>query len=199
MRTFVIKARKGTTRWDQLRSHLGTKAHIEVIVHSIINAFFMANDFRMDVEVYIILDSSADFPHTIKLSATDGLSLGGFHEEAIIQLIEHALKNSLGLRKDQTKIIAPGVSITGFGFEKLISQLIQTRSLYLLDKKGEHIKRMIIDPNPVFILSDHLSMPKKTMHGLKRHGVKPISLGNKMLFASQCIVLINYEMDMTII
>jgi tRNA (pseudouridine54-N1)-methyltransferase len=38
-------------------------------------------------------------------------------------------------------------------------------------------------------------MPKKTFHGLERLGAKKISLGAKMLFASQCVVLIQHELD----
>lgn len=196
MRTFIIRARKGTTRWERVRSQIGTKEHFEVVTHSVINAFFISSDFRVDVEVYIVLDSSEDFPRTIKLSASEGLSISGFHEEAVIQLIEKALKNSFGLQKDQIKTVDKGITVHGFGFERLVSNLIQTRTLYLLDNKGEDIRNTKLESNPVFILSDHLVMPKKTISGLKRHGLKSISLGKKMLFASQCIVLLNHEMDL---
>jgi len=50
-------------------------------------------------------------------------------------------------------------------------------------------------PNPVFILSDHLAMPKNIIKSLKRRGVESISLCKKMLFASQCVVILNYELD----
>ncbi|OGV38380.1 MAG: hypothetical protein A3F46_00330 [Legionellales bacterium RIFCSPHIGHO2_12_FULL_42_9] len=196
MRTFILRARKGTTRWDLVRSQLGAKEHCEVVAHSVINAFFIASGFRVDVEFYIILDSSEDFPRTIKLSGGEGLSISGFHEEAVIQLIEKTLKDSRGLHKDQILVVAPGIQIYGFGFERLISKLIQTRTLYLLDRQGESIRQIKLELDPVFILSDHLAMPKKTISGLKRNGLKTISLGKQMLFASQCIVLINHEMDL---
>jgi tRNA (pseudouridine54-N1)-methyltransferase len=199
MRTFVIKARKGTTRWEKLRSTVGGKEHFEVVAHSVINAFFVSSDFRSDVEVYIILDSSDDFPRTIKLSSQDGISLSGFHEEAVITLVEQALKNSPGLRKDETKLIAPGLEISGFGFEKLTANLLKTRKVYLLDPKGPDIRdlgsNLELDPHPVFVLSDHLAMPKKSIKGLERHGLESVSLGRKMLFASQCVVILHYEMD----
>ena len=195
MRTFIIRARKGTTRWDKVRSQLGTKDHFEVVAHSVINAFFISSDFRTDVEVYIVLDSSEDFPRTIKLSANEGLSLEGFHEEAVIRLVENALKNSSGLQKDKTQTVDKGVQVSGFGFERLVSNLGQTRPLYLLDNKGDDVRTITFKPDPVFILSDHLMMPKKTIIGLKRHGHNTLSLGKKMLFASQCVVLINWALD----
>ncbi len=195
MRTFIIKARKGTTHFERVRSQVGGKAHLEVVAHSVINAFYISSDFRQDVEVYIILDSSDDFPRTIKLSSADGLSMSGFHEEAVISLLESTLKATQHLRKDETVIVDKGIQISGFGFERLIAQLIETRPIYLLDSKGSDIRKTPLEPNPIFVLSDHLAMPKKTVAGLKRKGLKTISLGKKMLFASQCIVLIHDEMD----
>lgn len=195
MRTFIIRARQGTTRWDKVKSNIGTKGHFEIIAHTVINAFFLSNDFRKDTEVYIVLDSSEDFPRTIKLSSNEGVSLEGFHEEAIINVLEATLKNSPLLQKNETQIIGKGIQISGFGFEKLVSILLETRPIYLLDPKGEDIRSFRIEDNPVFILSDHIAMPKNNLKALKRQGAKPISLGKKMLFASQCVVLLNHELD----
>lgn len=195
MRTFVIRARKGSTRFERIRSNIGANDHFEVVAHTVINAFFISNGFRENVEVYIILESSEDFPRTIKLSSNDGLSIGGFHEESVVELVEMALKNSPNLHKDETQTIAPGVQISGFGFEKLIAKLLATRPIYLLDRKGDDIRSAVIKPNPVFILTDHLPMPANSIKSFKRRGVNTISLGKKMLFASQCVVLINYELD----
>jgi tRNA (pseudouridine54-N1)-methyltransferase len=142
-----------------------------------------------------VLDSSEDFPRTIKLSGGEGLSIAGFHEAAVLDVIEHALKNSVGLKKDETRVLAPGVQISGFGFERLVANLLETRPVYLLDRKGEDIRTAELGLNPVFVLSDHLAMPKNSVKGLKRRGLQMISLGKKMLFASQCIVLLNYELD----
>jgi len=203
VRTFIIKARKGTTRWELVRSQIGSRAHFEVIAHAVINAFFISNGFRDDVEVYIVLDSSEDFPRTIKLSSSAGLSLAGFHEAAVLDVIETALKDSQGLQKNTTMDVAPGVQISGFGLEKLVGSLLgddslENRPVYLLEPKGEDIRTMLLEDqpiNPVFILSDHLALPKKSVKGFKRHGLKTISLGKKMLFAAQCVVLLNYELD----
>jgi tRNA (pseudouridine54-N1)-methyltransferase len=195
MRTFIIRARKGTTRWEKIRSNIGLKDHFEVVAHSVINAFFISKGFREDVEFYIVLDSSEDFPRTIKLSASEGLSIAGFHEEAVFELIEKALKESEGLIKDETRNIAPGLMISGFGFEKLLQHLLLTRSIYLLEPKGDDVRVAELDRDPVFVLTDHIPMPKNNMKSLKRQGVKILSLGKRMLFASQCVVLLNDQMD----
>jgi tRNA (pseudouridine54-N1)-methyltransferase len=38
-------------------------------------------------------------------------------------------------------------------------------------------------------------MPAKTFHTLERLGAIKVTLGPTMLFASQCVVLIHYELD----
>ena len=38
-------------------------------------------------------------------------------------------------------------------------------------------------------------MPKKILPSLERLGARKLSLGPTMLFASQCVVLIHYELD----
>jgi len=198
MRTFIIRARSGTTKWERVRSSVGGKNHFEVIAHSVMNAFFVSNGFREDVEVYIVLESSEDFPRTIKLSGGEGLSLSGFHEEAILEVVEKALKDSVNLKKDEMQKIAPGLQIYGFGFEKCVANLLGARPVYLLDRKGEDLRTVSFPPDPVFVLSDHLAMPKNSVKGLMRKGLKAISLGRKMLFASQCVVLIHDELDRSI-
>jgi tRNA (pseudouridine54-N1)-methyltransferase len=195
MRTFIIRARKGSTRWERIRSNVGNNDHFEVVAHTVINAFFTSNGFREDVEVYIILESSEDFPRTIKLIGNEGLSIAGFHEEAIFELVEKALKNSPNLQKDESKMIDAGLYIIGHGFEKCVQHLLETRAVYLLDRKGDDIRAINFAANPVFVLSDHLPMPKNSIKGLQRHGLKTMSLGKKMLFASQCVVIINHELD----
>lgn len=195
MRTFILRARKGSTRWDQIRGDIGNQAHFEVVLHSVINAFFISNGFRQDVEFYIVLDSTPDFPRTIKLSGHAGLSIPGFHEDAVVSLIETILKNSQGIAKNETRAIMPGVELSGFGFEKLVGGLLESRSLYLLDRKGADIRTTTLAADPIFILSDHLAMPKNHVKSFTRQGMQLLSLGPKTLFASQCVVLLNHEMD----
>ena len=195
LRTFIIRARSGTTKWERVRSSIGGKSHFEVVAHSVMNAFFVSNGFRENVEVYIVLESSEDFPRTIKLSGSEGLSLAGFHEDAVLEIVEKALKESGDLQKGEMQTIAPGLKIYGFGFEKCVSSLLEARSVYLLDRKGDDLRTVSFPPNPVFVLSDHLAMPKNSVKGLMRKGMKAISLGRKMLFASQCVVLIHDELD----
>lgn len=195
MRTFIIRARKVPTRWEKIRTSIGEKGHIEIVAHCVLNAFFLSKDFRKDTEVYVVLDSAQDFPKTIRFCLEEGLSLAGFHEQAVLALIEKALKESIGLQKNETLSITKGLQISGFGFEKLLERFITTRKVYLLEPRGTDIRATKLDNNPVFILSDHIALPEKIIKSLKKKGLETISLGKKMLFASQCVVLLQDAMD----
>lgn len=196
MRTFIIKARKATTNPEKLKNQIGSKDHFEVVLHSVMNAFFIASDFRQNVEVYIVFDGAHDFPVTLKLSGQHGLSFAGFHEQAIYKVIAEALSRVSELKKNQVLSVSSGIEILGYGLETLIKNLLeQQRNIFILDKKGEAIRELEFPSHPVFLLSDHLMMPKKTLIGLKRRGLRSLSLGKKMLFASQCVVLIQHELD----
>jgi len=193
LRTFILRARKGSTRPERIKAQIGKEAHFEVVAHALINAFFVSNGFRQDVEMYVVLDSSEDFPRTLKFS--EGISFSGFHELAMVEWVEKALRESSGLKKDETRVIAPGLEISGFGFERLVGNLLGTRPIYVLEPKGEDIRGIDLEPHPVFLLSDHLAMPAKTLKSFKRQGLRTLSLGKQMLFASQCVTLIHYELD----
>lgn len=195
MRTFVLRSRKGSVKGSRLEEQIGTNAHVEIIAHALANIFFYSNGFRDNVEAYIVLDSSSDFPRTVRLFADKGLSIPGFHETAILGVVSAALAKTQKIIKDQIISIAPGIEVAGFGFERLMKELLKERSVYLLDKKGDDVRNVELDQEGVFVLSDHLTMPKKSVKGLERQGLKKISLGRKMLFASQCIVLIHDELD----
>lgn len=195
MRTYIIRARKVSTNPEKIHTRVAEKGHIEILAHCLLNAFFLSKGFRTDTEVYLVLDSAVDFPRTIRLSAEEGLSLTGFHEKAALDVIEKALKSSANLQKNETRAVAPGIQIHGFGFEKLLENLWLTRTIYLLEPKGDDIRTVELDENPVFILSDHIALPDKIVKSLKKKGLKTLSLGKKMLFASQCVVLLQDAVD----
>lgn len=195
MRTFVLRARKATTQWNKISAQIGSDAHFEVVLHCVMHAFFLSNNFREAVDMYVIHESTDKYPCTIHLSSQKGLSVAGFHEQAIADLFVQSLQQYPALQKDSSLTVAPGVTLMGCGFDKLINTYLFQRPLYLLDKKGEDIRSAPIAADPVFILSDHLAMPKNSIKGLKRHQVSSLSLGKKMLFASQCIVLLHDELD----
>ena len=196
MRTFVLRARAAPTDSQRLLAGVGNDAHTEILAHSLMNAIFVAQSHRDDVVVHLVLESTQDFSRTITFTASELRDINGFHEQALLGRVAAALDISKGMGKETERPVEPGITVRTLSFEKLVQQLAESHQLYVMDKKGDNVREVEFDNNPCFLLTDHIPMPKKSFNSLKRLGAQKISLGAKMLFASQCIVLINNELDL---
>jgi tRNA (pseudouridine54-N1)-methyltransferase len=109
--------------------------------------------------------------------------------------VAKALDASRGMTKDETRPVESGVTVHTQSFEGLVKHLAEDHQLFVMDPKGTPIRAQEFQGNPCFLLTDHIPMPKKTFNSLDRLGAKRITLGRTMLFASQCVVLIQHELD----
>lgn len=159
------------------------------------NAMFVAQARRPDVTVHLVLESSADYSRVISFDSNAVQDLGGFHEQALLGKVAQALDASRGMGKDEARGVAPGISVRTTAFESLVSELARSHTLFVMHRKGTPMREQAFEGNACFILTDHIPMPKKSLSGLERLGAKQVSLGSRMLFASQCIVLIHHELD----
>ena len=195
MRTFVLRARAAPTDSQKLLAGIGKEAHPEILAHTLMNAIFVAQSHRADVTVYLVLESTADFSRTIRFDANAIHDFGGFDENALLGKIATALDASKGMGKDESRPVESGISVRTVSFERLVQELATDHQLFVMDRKGTSMREQAFQGNPCFLLTDHIPMPKKSFHSLERLGAKKITLGRTMLFASQCVVLINHELD----
>lgn len=196
MRAFVLRARSAPTDSKQLLDSVGQEAHTEILAHTLMNTLFVAQSHREDVEVYLILESTQDFSRTITFKSNELSHIGGFHEQALLKKVAQALDASKGMTKEQERVVEPGITVRTVSFEKLVQELANDYQIYMMDKKGTFVREQEFKGDCCFLLTDHIPMPKKSFNSLKRLGVEKISLGPKMLFASQCVVLIHNELDL---
>ena len=195
MRTFVLRARAAPTDSQKLLAGVGKEAHTEILAHTLMNAIFVAQSHRADVSVYIVLESTQDFSRTIRFEPEAMHDIGGFDERALLGKIAKALDASRGMGKDEARPVESGVTVRTVSFERLVQELADDHQLFVMDPKGTSIREQVFEGNPCFLLTDHIPMPKKIFPSLERLGAKKIALGAKMLFASQCVVLIHHELD----
>lgn len=195
MRTFVLRARAAPTDSQKMLAAIGQEAHPEILAHTLMNAIFVAQSHRPDVVVYLVLESTQDFSRTVRFEANAMHSIGGFDERALLGKVAAALDASRGMGKDQTRPVESGVTVRTISFEKLVQELAADHQLFVMDPKGTPIREQAFEGRPCFLLTDHIPMPKNTFHTLDRLGTRRISLGRKMLFASQCVVLIHHALD----
>ncbi|WP_417474020.1 tRNA (pseudouridine(54)-N(1))-methyltransferase TrmY [Luteimonas mephitis] len=195
MRTFVLRARAAPTDSEALLASVGKEAHPEILAHALMNAVFVAQSHRADVVIYLVLESTRDYSRTIRFDANAMHDIGGFDERTLLGKIARALDASRGMGKDESRAVEPGVTVRTVSFERLVQELAGDHQLFVMDPKGTPMREQVFDGNPCFLLTDHIPMPKKTFHSLERLGAKKITLGARMLFASQCVVLIHHELD----
>ena len=195
MRTFVLRARAAPTDSQKLLASVGKEAHTEILAHTLMNAIFVAQSHRADVVVYLVLESTQDFSRTIRFDVNGMHELDGFDERALLGKVAKALDVSKGVGKEETRPVESGVTVRTVSFERLVQELAEDHQLFVMDRKGASIREQAFEGNPCFLLTDHIPMPKNTFHTLERLGTKKLTLGSKMLFASQCVVLIHHELD----
>jgi len=195
MRTFVLRARAAPTDRQKLLAGVGKEAHTEILAHTLMNAIFVAQSHRPDVVVYLVLESTQDFSRTVRFEAGAMHDIGGFDEQSLLGKVAAALDASRGMGKEETRPVESGVTVRTISFEKLVQELAADHPLFVMDRKGTPIRDQAFEGNPCFLLTDHIPMPKNTFHTLDRLGAKRITLGSKMLFASQCVVLIHHALD----
>ncbi len=195
MRTFVLRARAAPTDSQALLAGVGQDAHTEILAHTLMNAIFVAQAHRPDVVVHLVLESTRDYSRCVRFEADAMGDIGGFDERTLLGRIAAALDVSRGMGKDAARPVAPGVCVRTTSFERLVQELAADHPLYLMDRKGTPIAEEVFGDRPCFLLTDHIPMPKKAVPGLERLGAKKIALGPRMLFASQCVVLIHHALD----
>jgi tRNA (pseudouridine54-N1)-methyltransferase len=195
MRTFVLRARAAPTDSQTLLASVGKDAHTEILAHTLMNAIFVAQSHRADVIVYLVLESTKDYSRTIRFEPDAMNDIGGFDERSLLAKVAKALDASRGMGKEEARPVESGVTVRTISFERLVQELADDHQLFVMDPKGTSIREQAFEGNPCFLLTDHIPMPKKIFPSLERMGAKKIALGSKMLFASQCVVLIHHELD----
>ncbi len=195
MRDFILRARKGPSSPDFSLDELGRAGHMEIVAHCITNALFYSLNIRTGVRVHIVFDGPAAPPKTVRIESDSLGSLGGFDERALGGVIKQALQAGLHLSLEEEVQALDGVYVAKRSFESLVRDFSARGAFYTMQKRGSDIRDLEFAEDAAFVFSDHLSMPKKADRFLIRLGVQSLSVGPKMLFASQCITLVHNELD----
>jgi len=88
----------------------------------------------------------------------------------------------------------PGITTSKTGFEALLRAKAETAKVYVLEEGGKDIAHATLPENAIFVLGDHVGLPKKAEAYALRYGEK-ISLGKQPYLAASCITILNYLLD----
>ena len=194
MRDFILRARKGPSTPDFSSDDLPSAGHLEIVCHCIANALFYSLQLRDDVRVHIALDGPAAPPKVVRIESEGLGSLDGFDERALAAVLSRALADGRGLDLDEEVQSRPGVFIAKRSFESLVRQQSESGDVYCCKSAALTCAKWRLPS--VRLLSFQTIYPcLKKRISFSCGSARALSVGPKMLFASQCITLVHNELD----
>jgi len=190
MREFIYFSASAVTSGNALsNSDLMSAGRMDIAIHTIIATFFLSHDFRKDVKLHLVFYGQPDPPKHIEMQITPELEI---NKKDIASIIKKVLYK---YREGKKTEVFPGVFVEKKSFLKVIDEMIkEDKEIFILDKRGDDIRKSEISENCVFIVGDHEGLPKKELRRLKEIA-KKVSIGPKMYFASQTVAIVNNELD----
>jgi len=181
LREFILYSRKGRT--DSRFRSLRDAGRLDVVHECIVASLFLSHGFRRNVVFHATLYGPPTPPIHLKI---DGATL-------------RDVRTDQGTWKDiLRKVLSgkphPGISISKESFEALVKEKSTEAEIYVLEEGGKDVSEIEFGEHPVFVLGDHIGLPKKVEKFVLRFGQK-VSLGKQRYLAASCITILNYLLD----
>ena len=190
MRTFVYFSSTAKTSGNFDLNNLMKAGRMDIVLHLIINAFFLSHKLRDDVKLHLIFYGSPDPPKHIEIQVEPETRLS---KKDIGNLIKKILYK---YKKGKKIEVLPGCFVEKKSFLGVIDELAKEgKKIFILDKRGENIRKAKIPEESAFIIGDHNGFPKKELKRLKKIA-ETVSVGSKTYFASQVVTILNNELDL---
>lgn len=190
MRNFVYFSSEARTSGNFNVSELMKAGRMDIVMHVIINSFFLSHSLRDDVKLHLIFYGAPDPPKHLEIQVKPETRLS---KKDVANLIKKILYK---YREGKKTEVLPGCSIEKKSFLNVISELAKEgKKIFILDKRGEDIRKVKIPEKSVFILGDHNGLPRKELKRLKKIA-ESISVGPRIYFASQIITILNNALDL---
>jgi tRNA (pseudouridine54-N1)-methyltransferase len=184
MRTFIVFSEHGRTKGDF--RDLMKAGRLDILCHDVIASFFLSNAMRSDVRLHLILNGPPDPPKHIEFESNEETP---FSKKDIGNMI----RSVLWKYKPKKRIEAfPGVHIEKKHFEDVLKE---NPDFYLLEPNGKPIREVEFGDNPVFVLGDHMGLPRHERKAARKLAKERVSVGPMPYFSSQCIVVVNNHLD----
>jgi tRNA (pseudouridine54-N1)-methyltransferase len=182
LREYILFSRLGKTNPDWTNLH--DAGRLDVVYECIIASLFLSHGIRKNVVFHCVLNGPPNPPQHI---AIEGETLHDARTDQ--QTWQQILKNVLA------KKAHPGTALTKTSFETLVKiKSEQNARIYILEEGGKNVTNLEFSDNQVFILGDHIGLPKTTEKFALRYGEK-VSLGKQPYLAASCITILNYLQD----
>jgi tRNA (pseudouridine54-N1)-methyltransferase len=181
LREFLLFSRQGRT--DTNWNNMHDAGRMDIVHECIVASLFLSHGLRRNVIFHAIMNGPPKPPLHLQISGAELYDV-----RTDIDTWQGILKKTMS-RKAHL-----GVEVIKTGFEALLKEKAETNHVYVLEENGKNITETEIKPNPIFVLGDHVGLPKKAETFALRYGEK-ISLGKQPYLAASCITILNYLLD----
>lgn len=174
-------SRKGRT--DSRFTSLCDAGRLDVVHECIVASLFLSHGIRRNVVFHASLSGPPSPPLHLNI---DGAALRNVRTDQ--ETWKEILKKVLSGKRH------PGISVDKTSFEGLLKKKANEAPIYVLEEGGKDVFEVDLGENPVFVLGDHIGLPRKVEGFALRYGEK-VSLGKQPYLAASCITVINYLLD----
>jgi tRNA (pseudouridine54-N1)-methyltransferase len=181
LREFLLYSRQGRTDTNWTNMH--DAGRMDIVHECIVASLFLSHGLRRDVAFHAVLNGPPKPPLHLQINGTEL-----FDVRTDIDTWHGILKKTIGGKTH------PGITMDKTSFEALLKVKAEKSRIYVLEEGGKNIAETKIEANPLFILGDHVGLPKKAEAFALRYGEK-ISLGKQPYLAASCITVLNYLLD----
>ena len=182
MREFVLYSRLGRT--DMNFGSLHDAGRLDIVYECAVASLFLSHAIRKNVVFHALLNGPPAPPLHLRI---EGVTL---HDVRTDQQTWQRI-----LRKILAGQTHPGITVDKTSFEALLkTKADASTAIYVLEEKGKNISEVEVSENAVFVLGDHIGLPKIVEKFALRYAEK-ISLGKQPYLAASCITILNYLMD----
>ncbi len=180
-REFVLFSRLGKT--DGAFNNLHDAGRLDIVHECIVASLFLSHGIRKNTVFHAVLNGPPNPPLHIEIEGE----------------LLYDVRTDIGTWQQILKKITagkahPGITTSKTSFEALLKSKAETASIYVLEEGGKDITQTTLPDKAVFVLGDHVGLPKKAEVYALRYGEK-ISLGKQPYLAASCITIINYLLD----
>ena len=189
MREFIYYSKSAVTAGNLIGDNLMKAGRMDIVCNVIISAFFTSNAMRDDVKFHLVFDGPPHAPRHLVLESNEEMPISKKNVAGLIKRMLYKSPDCEGLLE-----VFPGASIEKKSFEHVVKELdADGKDVLLLDGKGDDIRKVDLNKQPVFIIGDHDGFPSDKKKFLKK--IDKVTVGPKVLFASQVITILHNEMD----
>jgi len=173
MYEFVLFSRHGATSGN-FKSLLDG-GRLDTVYQCIITAIFKSHAHRKDVKFHAFLNGPPTPPKHLEI---DG--------ETLFDVRVDELTWTTIFRKVLSGGTHPGITVTKTSFEAYLKAKANTETnIFVLEEKGKNIRSIDFGESAVFVIGDHIGLPKDKEKFILRFG-KKISLGKQRYLAASC-------------